>query len=98
MKKIKTPLSCGTHDGTFHADEVTACALLVVFGLIGQDKIIRTRKKELLDSCEYICDVGGIYDPAEKLFDHHQAEYQGNLSSAGMILLHLQDTHVISKH
>jgi len=98
MKKIKTPRSCGTHDGTFHADEVTACALLVVFGLIDQDKIIRTRKKALLDSCEYVCDVGGVYDPAEKLFDHHQVEYQGNLSSAGMILLHLKDTHVISKH
>jgi uncharacterized UPF0160 family protein len=97
MNKIKTPRSCGTHDGTFHADEVTACALLIVFDLIDENKIIRTRKKELLDQCEYVCDVGGIYDPPEKLFDHHQAEYQGNFSSAGMVLLHLQETHVISK-
>jgi uncharacterized UPF0160 family protein len=98
MKKIKIARSCGTHDGTFHADEVTACALLVVFGLIDQDKIVRTRKKELLEQCEYVCDVGGVYDPNEKLFDHHQVEYQGNLSSAGMILLHLKNTQIILKH
>lgn len=98
MNNHRIPRSCGTHDGTFHADEVTACALLVVFGLIDEDKIIRTRRKELLDQCEYVCDVGGVYNPAQKLFDHHQAEYQGYLSSAGMVLLHLKDTNVISKH
>ncbi len=88
--------SCGTHDGTFHADEVTACALLIVFDLVDKDKIIRTRNKELLDTCEFVCDVGGIYDPAEKLFDHHQSEYSGSLSSAGMILLHLKNSSIIN--
>ena len=28
------PRSFGTHDGSFHADEVTACALLLLFDLI----------------------------------------------------------------
>ena len=96
--KKKIPRSCGTHDGTFHADEVTACALLLVFNLIDQDKIIRTRNLSTLEQCEYICDVGGVYDPSRKIFDHHQVEYQGNLSSAGMILLHLKDTHIISEN
>lgn len=96
--KTKKLRSCGTHDGTFHADEVTACALLLLFHLIDRDKIIRTRNLALLDQCEYVCDVGGFYDPARKLFDHHQVEYQGTLSSAGMILLHLKETGTISDH
>jgi uncharacterized UPF0160 family protein len=40
--------------------------------------------------------VGGIYDPALKLFDHHQVDYKGGLSSAGMILAYLRDNRVIS--
>lgn len=88
--------SFGTHDGTFHADEVTACALLLLFDLIDRDKIIRTRETSLLNKCEYICDVGGEYQPEEKLFDHHQADYQGPLSSAGMVLQYLKSHNFIT--
>lgn len=96
MNNSKIPRSFGTHDGTFHADEVTACALLLLFDLIDLDRIVRTRNMDVLARCEYVCDVGGIYDPKNKLFDHHQADYQGHLSSAGMILLHLQETGMIA--
>ena len=89
MDTSKIPRSMGTHDGSFHADEVTACALLLLFDLIDKDKIIRSREKEDLARCEYVCDVGGIYDPSKKLFDHHQQDYQGPLSSAGMVLNYL---------
>jgi uncharacterized UPF0160 family protein len=92
----KIPRSCGTHDGSFHADEVTACALLLLFELIDRDKIVRTRNYEELSQCEYVCDVGGVYDPPKKLFDHHQVDYQGPLSSAGMVLLYLEQTGVIT--
>lgn len=92
----KIPRSVGTHDGAFHADEVTACSLLNLFGLIDADKIHRTRSPEILDRCEFVCDVGGVYDPTRKLFDHHQVEYTGPLSSAGMILLFLKDSHKIN--
>jgi len=95
-KASKNPLSCGTHDGTFHADEVTACALLCLFGLIEVNQIIRTRDPHLLECCEYVCDVGGTYDPDQKLFDHHQADYEGPLSSAGMILKYLLSRHLIT--
>ena len=87
--------SFGTHDGTFHADEVTAGALLLVFNLIDNDKIYRTRCYEELSRCEFVCDVGGAYDSSLKLFDHHQAEYSGFLSSAGMILKYLRDESYI---
>ena len=92
----KIPRSVGTHDGTFHADEVTACALLILFGLVDQDKVFRTRDSGALANCEYVCDVGGFYDPSKKLFDHHQVEYKGPLSSAGMILRYLNETKKIS--
>jgi len=96
QESAKISHSFGTHDGTFHADEVTACALLLLFKLIEEDKIKRTRDLDELARCEYVCDVGGEYNPGRKLFDHHQLEYQGPLSSAGMILLYLQESGVIT--
>ncbi|PJD98310.1 MAG: hypothetical protein CK425_01115 [Parachlamydia sp.] len=98
MSSQKIPKSLGTHDGTFHADEVTACALLLLFDLIDKDKIVRTRDLDLLANCEYVCDVGGIYDPKQKLFDHHQVQYQGMMSSAGMVLLYLKDQGIIKQN
>ncbi len=95
MSTSKKKRSFGTHDGSFHADEVTACALLLLFQCIDQDKIVRTRNPLLLQECEYVCDVGGEYDPQKKLFDHHQVGYQGALSSAGMVLLDLKETNII---
>ncbi len=89
------PRSLGTHDGSFHADEVTACALLVLLDLIDFDKVFRTRDPAVLETCEYVCDVGGIYDQKQKRFDHHQSDYQGSLSSAGMILKYLRDENFI---
>ena len=88
--------SAGIHDGTFHADEVTACALLLLFDQIDEDKIYRTRDQDVLESCEFVCDVGGVYDKKQKRFDHHQSEYHGDLSSAGMILAYLRDEEIIT--
>ncbi len=97
MNKGKNLRSVGVHDGTFHADEVTACALLLLFDLVDKDKIVRTRDPERLAKCEFVCDVGGIYHPERKLFDHHQVEYQGDLSSAGMILKYLNYKDIITE-
>lgn len=95
MGKSKIPRSFGTHDGSFHADEVTACALLLLFNLIDRDKIVRTRDPVELSRCDYVCDVGGVYDASKKLFDHHQQDYQGTYSSAGMVLNELYRLKVI---
>jgi uncharacterized UPF0160 family protein len=88
--------SFGTHNGSFHADEVTACSLLLLTNRIDRDKVQRTRDPAILADCEYVCDVGGIYNPALKRFDHHQADYKGSMSSAGMILLYLRTEKAIS--
>lgn len=91
------PRSFGTHSGTFHADEVTAAALLKIFNLIDIDKIQRTRDLRFLKDCEYVCDVGGVYNPQLKKFDHHQNDYQGDMSSAGMVLLYLKEQAIITE-
>lgn len=90
------PRSFGTHDGSFHADEITACSLLLLFDRIDRDKIFRSRDAKILAQCDYVCDVGGIYDPKSRRFDHHQVEYEGPLSSAGMVLLYLKHQEIIS--
>lgn len=95
LKKIARSL--GTHCGSFHADEVTACALLLLFNLIDRKNIMRTRNLQELEKCEFVCDVGGIYDEKAKRFDHHQAEYMGPLSSAGMVLLFLKNQDIIDE-
>lgn len=87
--------SVGTHSGSFHADEILACALLYVFDLIDRDQVFRSRDADVLAKCEYVCDVGGVYDPAIKRFDHHQIAYEGKLSSAGMIWLFLKEQHIV---
>ncbi|MBQ4489270.1 MAG: MYG1 family protein [Ruminobacter sp.] len=69
-----------THNGSFHADEVTAC---VIFKLLdATTQIIRTRDPELLESADYVIDVSGKFD-LQKHFDHHPAEF--NLSRANGI-------------
>lgn len=90
--------SLGTHDGSFHADEVTACSLLLLFDRIDRDKIHRTRDPKVIENCDYVCDVGGVYNPGKRRFDHHQVDYQGTMSSAGMVLLYLKDQGLIESH
>jgi uncharacterized UPF0160 family protein len=90
--------SFGTHSGSFHADEVTACALLLLVDLIEVSQIIRTRDLSRLDLCQYVCDVGGVYDVKSLRFDHHQADYIGPLSSAGMVLAYLRQEGILEDH
>jgi len=83
-----------THDGIFHADEVTAAAVLEMLGVY--DKLIRTRDPVLIASAYVVFDVGADYDISKLRFDHHQANpatSNGNwtredgfpMSSIGMI-------------
>ena len=34
--------------------------------------IVRSRKEEVLGSCDIVVDVGGVYDPSKHRYDHHQ--------------------------
>ena len=59
-----------THNGSFHADDVFAVAVLLF--MYPSSKVIRTRDQSIIDSADFVVDVGQIYDPSKSRFDHHQ--------------------------
>lgn len=94
-------MKIGTHNGAFHCDEVLACAILKKLPEYKEAEIVRTRDNSLLDQCDIVVDVGGIFDPANHRYDHHQKTFSDTmsslmpgkpwttkLSSAGLIYVH----------
>ncbi|KAH8278699.1 hypothetical protein KR018_007513, partial [Drosophila ironensis] len=66
----------GTHNGTFHCDEVVACFMLKQLPEYENAEIFRSRDdKALREKCDIIVDVGGEYDPSKKWYDHHQKSF-----------------------
>ena len=65
----------GTHNGSFHCDEALGVALLRRTAAYADAKVVRSRNQEVLDKCDVVIDVGGVYDPAAARFDHHQKEF-----------------------
>ena len=63
-----------THNGSFHADDIFACATLSLMLEKAGEKfeVIRTRDEEIIKTGDYVFDVGGIYDENLNRFDHHQ--------------------------
>jgi uncharacterized UPF0160 family protein len=60
-----------THDGTFHADDVFAMAMLNLhYG--ERIRLLRTRKNPSIAEADIVFDVGGCYNPELGRFDHHQ--------------------------
>lgn len=61
------------HSGIFHLDDVL-CA--VMFLEINKGKILGIKRvREVpkdVDEKDFVCDVGGVYDPDRDRFDHHQ--------------------------
>lgn len=82
-----------THSGGFHADDLFACATLVLWCEKNKQpfKIIRTRDEEKIKKASIVFDVGGIYNPETNHFDHHQVggalERENNIeySSFGLV-------------
>lgn len=91
----------GTHNGTFHCDEVLACFFLRQLPEYKDAEIIRTRDPAELAKCDIVVDVGGEFDPKNHRYDHHQRTFVETfhslcpekpwvtkLSSAGLVYLH----------
>ncbi len=84
IKKHNKKIRLVTHDGSFHSDDVFACAALILYleknnkefsaqgGPASGWEIIRTRDEEIISSADYVFDVGGIYNTELNRFDHHQ--------------------------
>lgn len=83
-----------THDGTFHADDVCAVALLL--RIYPDAVVIRTRDKDQLKTAHIRVDVGMKHEPPTD-FDHHQSDF--NLyrpsgvpyAACGLVALHFKD-------
>lgn len=84
-----------THSGGFHADDVLATALLRVFWAPDL-RVVRTRDPARLAEADLVLDVGAVFDPSTRRFDHHQATYTGDRSSAGLVLDWLEATEAVS--
>nr|XP_018904431.1 PREDICTED: UPF0160 protein [Bemisia tabaci] len=79
LKSLKTPVKIGTHDGTFHCDEALGCYLLKI--LRPDAQIHRSRDQSILDTCDVVIDVGGVFDVKKLRFDHHQREFNESFGS-----------------
>jgi len=86
-----------THHGTFHADEVMACAMLKCLPAYAKMSILRTRNQADIDKASIVIDVGGTYDSEKSRYDHHQNSFASTysdayagikLSSAGLVYKH----------
>jgi hypothetical protein len=101
--KRKMGKKVGTHNGSFHCDEVLGCFMIRLTKKFEEAEIIRSRDQKVLDTMDAVLDVGGIYDPATDRYDHHQRGFEQafghgfvtKLSSAGLVYkvcdcLHLQ--------
>lgn len=85
------PLLIATHHGAFHADDVLAVSLLRAF-VDPLAQVVRSRSSQDWERADVVVDVGGVYDPSRRRFDHHQKDYQGPLSAAGMVLMWLEES------
>lgn len=73
-----------THDGSFHTDDVFACATLMMMLEAKGEKyeISRTRDFEKISNGDYVFDVGEIYNKDENRFDHHQTGGAGKRANS----------------
>ena len=77
-KKMNERKVIGTHDGTFHCDEVLACAMLKLLPQYADASVKRTRNPTVLDTCDIVVDVGGVFDPSVHRYDHHQRQKEAS--------------------
>jgi uncharacterized UPF0160 family protein len=85
FKIFKKKLKLVTHNGSFHADDIFAAATLSLYlEKLGQSfEIIRTRDEKIIESADYVFDVGGVYDADKNRFDHHQKGGAGDRKIEG---------------
>lgn len=86
-----------THSDRFHMDDVIACFMLQQ--IYPESRIIRTRDLEEIAKADIAVDVGSVYNPEKKRYDHHQRGFNEvyssahsiKLSSAGLVYKHHAD-------
>lgn len=71
MKIFKRKKILVTHGGGFHTDDLFATSALYLLHK-GWVKIKRIKREVSINEADYVYDVGGIYNPDNNRFDHHQ--------------------------
>lgn len=61
-------MKIGTHNGAFHCDEALACAILRSLPEYEASEVVRTRDQKVLDTCDVVVDVGGVFDHQTKRY------------------------------
>ena len=100
----------GTHSGTFQADEALGVWLLRQVPEYRNSPVVRSRDPAVLEKCDIVIDVGGVYDHANLRYDHHQRDYDERfppkrgaesrctkLSASGLVYRHY-GREVVSAH
>lgn len=84
-----------THDGTFHADDVLAYAILSEVHADRSPRLRRTRHQMTIEAARdaIVFDVGNVYDPGNRRYDHHMLDKAKRedgtpYSSVGLVWLH----------
>ena len=73
FQRLEQPqMIIGTHDGTPHADDIFAVAIILLVD--SRYDVIRTRDKQLLQTADLRVDVGMKYEPPTD-FDHHMPDF-----------------------
>ncbi|KAL5730088.1 hypothetical protein ACHQM5_002957 [Ranunculus cassubicifolius] len=101
---ISMPKRVGTHNGSFHCDEALGCFMIRLTHKFLDAEIVRTRDPKVLETLDAVLDVGGVYDPVNERYDHHQKGFtevfghgfKTKLSSAGLVYKHY-GTEIIAK-
>ena len=74
-----------THDGTFHADEISGVALLLrLFPGVPVERTYTPSEEDFADPSVIVLDIGRRYEPGQSNFDHHQSP---ELPAANMLIL-----------
>lgn len=65
-------LTIGTHSGNFQCDEALGVWMLRQLPKWRDSALIRSRDHDVLDTCDIVIDVDGVYDHSKLRYDHHQ--------------------------
>ena len=113
LENNKDVIGVITHHGTFHADEVTAIALLKVFHPKASNMLIKriphqgdvdevAQNLKAAGTTEvFILDIGRKFNPTELRFDHHQwgrGDSMYGKSSAGLVYEYLKTIGYIDRY
>jgi uncharacterized UPF0160 family protein len=93
LNVFKKPVVLITHSGSFHSDDVMACAILQYYfeSKGNRTKVIRTRDEKIIATGDVVFDVGLVHDESHNRFDHHQTGGAGQrengipYSSVGLV-------------